>query len=152
MIMASLRAQQRYSTGRIKKRAINPREITLKSCHRKSNKLGRAKRGLTKKILWWEIGKRSRKRKQDKEMHACHGTDRLRLMLPWLVPPWVTEMGVRKGMALEKIQRWEIARKNRNKGLHRETCDRLLDMAPWMVPPWITVSNKNMKGTWWTTG
>ena len=77
IIMASLRAQQRYSTGRIKKRAINPREITLKSCHRKSNKLGRAKRGLTKKILWWEIGKRSRKRKQDKEMHACHGTDRL---------------------------------------------------------------------------
>ena len=40
------------------------------------------------KILKWEIGKRSRNKKQDRQKLAGHGTDRLIGMAPWMVPPW----------------------------------------------------------------
>ena len=49
-----------------------------------------------------------------------------------------------KGMIIGKIQKWEIARKDRNKERLRETCDRLRDMTPLLVPPWAPVSGDNM--------
>jgi len=63
-------------------------EMTQKSRYRGNTRQNRHRSMLMGKILKWDIGKRSKNKKQNRKKHAGHGTNRMIGMSPWTVLPW----------------------------------------------------------------
>ena len=63
-------------------------EITQKSPEKGYTRRVKHRRTMLGKILRWEIGMKSRNKKQQRKTGIARGTNRLRETEPWTVPPW----------------------------------------------------------------
>ena len=65
------------------------------------------------KILRWELGMKSRNKKQRRKTGIARGTDRMREMAPWTVPPWEPSRAYGRARGEEgqpKMHRWLVRR------------------------------------------